>query len=150
MVTKRTFKAIGVKGFDVNRRMVYAMRACGQGFAGIETFTTMMDMPKPMIQNNYDKVVIRFVVVAESVVNDTMTDAIEELKSKSSVPNNTIFDVSWQRRGHSSMSGCTTAIAMENGKIVDIELKSRYCKWYISIEEIRINNPNHPVGKIAK
>jgi len=95
-------------------------------------------------------VVKALLVLRHLLPNDTMTDAIEELKSKSSVPNNTIFDVSWQRRGHSSMSGCTTAIAMENGKIVDVELKSRYCKWYISIEEIRINNPNHPVGKIAK
>ena len=38
----------GANSFDVNNRIVYAMRACGQGYSGIETFTTLMDMPKPM------------------------------------------------------------------------------------------------------
>ena len=50
----------GVKGqnsFDVNTRIIYAMRACGQGHASIEKFSTLMDMPRPMTQNNYDKVV---------------------------------------------------------------------------------------------
>ena len=128
--------------------MVYAMRSCGQGFSGIERFTTLMDMPKPMTQNNYDKVVKSFAVVAETVANDTMTDAIEELKLEYSVPDNTTFDVSisqdgsWQRRGYSSMNGCMTAIAMDNGKIVDIEPMSRYCKGCIRMEIIKTSNPN--------
>ena len=31
--------------FDVNKRLVYAMRSCGQGFSGMEGFTSLMNMP---------------------------------------------------------------------------------------------------------
>ena len=31
------------KTFDINKRIIYSMRACGQGYAGVETFTTLMD-----------------------------------------------------------------------------------------------------------
>lgn len=57
--TSQTLKD-GVKGqnsFDVNTRITYTMRACGQGHSGIEKFTTLMDMPRPMTQNNYDKII---------------------------------------------------------------------------------------------
>ena len=37
--------------------IVYTMRACGQGYSGIEKFTTFTNMPKPMTQNNYDKLI---------------------------------------------------------------------------------------------
>ena len=47
------------KSFDVNKRIVYAMRACKQGCSGIKTLTTLMDMPKPMTANNYDKLAKR-------------------------------------------------------------------------------------------
>ena len=43
--------------FDINKRIVYSMRACGQGHAGIETFTSLMNMPRPMTANNYDKII---------------------------------------------------------------------------------------------
>ena len=29
--------------YDVNKRAVYSMRACGQGYAGLETFTSLMN-----------------------------------------------------------------------------------------------------------
>ena len=45
------------KAFDVNKRIIYAMRSCGQGHAGIDTFTTLMNMPKPMTLKNYNGIV---------------------------------------------------------------------------------------------
>ena len=35
------------QSYDVNKRVVYAMRDCGQGHAGLETFTSLMNLPKP-------------------------------------------------------------------------------------------------------
>ena len=49
------------------------MSSSGQGFSGIEKFSNLMDMPKPMTKNNYDKIVKKFVTVSE-VANETMND----------------------------------------------------------------------------
>ena len=60
--------------YDINNRIVYAMRSCGQGFSGIEKFTSLIDMPKLMTKDNYDKIVKKFVTVSEEVANETMDD----------------------------------------------------------------------------
>ena len=52
-----TSSASAHQSYDVNKRVVYAMRACGQGHPGLETFTSLMNLPKPMTINNYDKIV---------------------------------------------------------------------------------------------
>ena len=64
--------------FDVNKRMVYTMRSCGQGYAGIEKFTMLMHMPKPMTGKNYNKLVQKFVKVTEEVAKETMEDAVNK------------------------------------------------------------------------
>ena len=63
------------------------MRACGQGYAGLEKLTALMNLPKPMTANNYDKIVNRLNVVAKEVANETTRDASEELLPKSKDPN---------------------------------------------------------------
>ena len=40
-----TSKTCG-RGFDINSRIVYTMRTLGHGYAGIEKFMHLMDMPK--------------------------------------------------------------------------------------------------------
>ena len=121
------------KSFDVNKRIVYAMRSCGQGYSGISTFSTLMDMPRPKTANNYEKLVKRYAKVSETVAEQTMTDAAQEIRSVvNDVTDDQVIDTSishdgtWQRRGHSSLSGCTTAISMESGKILDVEPMSRF------------------------
>ena len=64
------------------------MRAYGQGYAGLEKLTALMNLPKPMSANNYDKIVNRLNVVAKEAANETMTDASEDLLSNSKDPNN--------------------------------------------------------------
>ena len=49
------------------------MRSSGKGFSGIEKFANLMDVPKPMTKNSYDKIVKEFVTVSE-VANETMDD----------------------------------------------------------------------------
>ena len=36
-------------------------------------------------------------------------------------------DGSWQKRGYTSLNGVITAISINNGKIVDLEVHNRYC-----------------------
>ena len=80
------------KMFDVNKRMICTMRAFGQSHAGIEKFTTLMGMPKPMTKNNYYKVVKKLVPVTETA-QETMFDAADELSLTSSVPPGVTIDV---------------------------------------------------------
>ena len=111
------------------------MRACGEGYAGLEKMTVLMNLPKPMTVNNFDKIVNRLNVAAKVVTNETMRDAWEDLLSKSKDPNDDAvidifvsFNGSWQKRGYSSLSSVVTAISMGNGKILDIEPTTRTWK----------------------
>ena len=38
----------GVKAFDVNMRIVYAMRSCGPGYNALERFCGLMNVPPPV------------------------------------------------------------------------------------------------------
>ena len=147
-----TSQACNDKTFDVNKRIVYAMTSCGQGHAGIDTFTTLMNIPKPMTLKNYNVIVKKFVDTVKEAAEETMQDACEELHSLENTTTNVVngikltdatisLDGSWQRRGHTSLNGCVTAISMETGKIVDVEAMSRYCKACSRMEETKISDP---------
>ena len=73
--------------FDINVRTIYSMRACGKGYVGLEKLMALMNLPKPMTANNYDKIVNRLNVVAKKVANETMRDASEDLLLKIKDPN---------------------------------------------------------------
>ena len=59
------------------------MRAYEEGYAGLERLTALMNLPRPMTANNYDKIVDRLNVVVKKVSNETMGDASEDLLFKS-------------------------------------------------------------------
>ena len=131
--------------FDINTRAVYSMRACGQGYAGLENFLSLMNLPKPMTPNNYDKIVNRLITVTKDAADKTMQDACNELRGDSTTNSTTdtavSCDGSWQRRGYSSLNGVVTVISMSTGKILDIEAMSRACKACGLKETMRINDP---------
>ena len=82
------------------------MRTLGHGHSGMEKFMSLMNMPKPMTQNNYDKLVNK--IATKSVAEETMTDAADDLR-KLNVGADNIVDIgvscdgTWQRRGFSSL-----------------------------------------------
>ena len=67
------------KAFDVNRRMVYAMRNIGQGYTSLEQFSALMNMPKPMTKKNFYAVNKKFLTPVNDVAEQTMLDATQEL-----------------------------------------------------------------------
>jgi len=69
--------------YDINQRMVYAMRVLGHSHAGIGKFNNLMNMPKPM-KNNYDKVASRITKVVKNIAEYTMTEAVAEIKQNKS------------------------------------------------------------------
>ena len=80
-----TSRSVG-KGFDINTRAVYSMRACGRGYAGLEKFVSLMNLPKPTTSNNYDKIVTKLIAATKEIGETTMQDhnamqgACEELR----------------------------------------------------------------------
>ena len=122
------------------------MRACGQGHAGLETFTSLMNLPKPMTINNYDKIVS---IIATKVkeVAETMQETCEEIYKNLSADLNTVVgtsvscDGSWQRRGFSSLNGVVIAISMKTGKVVDIKAMTRACKACSLKENLKKDDP---------
>ena len=106
------------------------MRSRGQGYAGIEKFTSLMnidEMPKPMTQNNYVKSAN---IMIKSVAEETIADAVIEIRNNAGdeILNTSVScDGSWQRRRYSSLNGVVTVISMDTGKILDCEPMSRYC-----------------------
>ena len=108
------------------------MRACGKGYAGLEKLTALLNLPKHMTANKYDRKVNRLNVVAKEVPNETIKDASEDLLSKSKDPNyDTVIDTavscdgSWQKRGYFSLNGVVMVKSMDNGKIEDMEPMNR-------------------------
>ena len=68
------------KSYDINRRIIYSMRSCGQGFSSIEKFTALMNMPKPMTKKNYNAAVELMSEATSDIANQTMINAANEIK----------------------------------------------------------------------
>ena len=134
----------GRKTFDVNNRIIYSMRAWGQGFSGLEKFTSLMNIPKPLTKNSYNKLIKTVSECAKIVEKETMIDAVKEISQSSSSIIDTAVSVngSWQRRGFSSLNGVVTAISMDTGKIFDSEPMSRSCKTCSLKLKLKERNPN--------
>ena len=117
-----TFKAIvddsskGIK--PINTGMVYALRACGLGHAGLEKFTCIMKMPKPMFDNISNKIRDS----AKFIADLSMNNAANEMRKGSShyVYLGFTVDGKWRRRGYTSMNGIV-AISVDSGNVLDVE-----------------------------
>ena len=72
----------GRKTFNVNNRIIYSMRACGQEFSGLEKLTSLMNILIPMAKNNYSKLIKT--ECARIVAKETMIDAVKEISQSSS------------------------------------------------------------------
>ena len=111
--------------FDINIRAAYSMRAIGKGYSELETFTSLMNLPKPVTSNNYDKIFNKWVKATEAVIDITMQDACEELRADSSRDAITDVEVSsggtWQRRRYSSLKWGGYCNFQKNGNILDIK-----------------------------
>ena len=87
--------------------------------------------------------------MAKEVAEGTMNDAVQDLRNKN-LENNTddiILDTgvscdgTWQRRGFSSNNGVFAAISLENGKVLDVEPMSKYCKGCMQKNDLPKKDP---------
>lgn len=126
--SKRVHGETPVKGgttFEVNMRFALAMRSIGNGFADMNNFCGVMNMPPPMKEETYQKLQDNLNDAASAYANSSISQAAKDLAKGPGVTETTVMiDGTWQRRGHSSLNGVVTAISIENGKVLDFEVLS--------------------------
>lgn len=120
------------KTYDINRRIVLAFRMLGIGLAGIKTFCGIMDLPKPVCHSFYDTIVSNIHAAVKKIWELSMKRAVEDEKQSSFEKVDDGLTVSgdgtWRKQGFSSLFNVTTIIGYYTGKVVDLLVKSSYCK----------------------
>lgn len=120
------------KGYEINRRIIIAMRLLGVGWHGIRKFCAFMELPRTTFHSFYDKVVKRMNTATNLVCQNSMMRAAKGEKTISieNGENGIVVsgDGSWRKRGFTSLYGLVTLIGYNFGKIVDCVVKSKYCK----------------------
>jgi hypothetical protein len=120
--------------YEVNRRAVLAMRFLGQGQSGLRSFCGIMDLPAPVKQATYDCIVENMHLACKNVAEKSMVHAVREEKIASSSDQEltqhiTVSgDGTWRTRGFSSLHGVCTVIGAMNGKVLDLQVMSSFCK----------------------
>lgn len=125
--------------YEINTRFIFTMRMLGVGLAGCTKFCGLMDMPAFLSQSTYD-IIIGHICDTVKVVFDIFTKlAVNEEKELSESENKNDFTVSgdgtWKKRGYTSLFGVASMIGYYSGKIIDIVVKSAYCKMCESWEK---------------
>ena len=54
------------------------LTVCGQGYAVLENFSSLLNFPMPMTTNNYDKIVKKLLCATKSLAKVTMQGACED------------------------------------------------------------------------
>jgi len=84
-----TTQKIG-QSFDINQRIIYAMRSCGQGYSALERLTALLNMPRPMTKMNFNSLVKKITDAVVEVANKTMSDAANKIREKSGNPDDAV------------------------------------------------------------
>ena len=68
------------------------MQSCGQGYSGLLRFVLLMDMPKLMTANNYNRTILKLTNATKA--KNTLMDAAQKLKDlkNNNIVLNSIFD----------------------------------------------------------
>lgn len=138
------------RAFDVNRRMVYALRSVGIGHSGAKTFLSRMNLPPPVSRTAYAKIQEQIHTAVVEVASDVMADAAQEVREVAGVTCEDADDVvdtsiscdgTWQKRGFSSLNGAVAVISIETGKVLDVEPMSRYCNACVANDKLKDIDP---------
>ncbi|KYN06620.1 hypothetical protein ALC62_02423 [Cyphomyrmex costatus] len=121
------------RAYDINRRIIVAIRLLGVGLHGIKKFCAFMELPRPIFHSFYDKVITIICEATQRVCAKSMRNAVKiekEENARKGLSTELIVsgDGSWRKRGFSSLFGLVSLIGWNSGKVIDILIKSSYCK----------------------
>jgi len=122
--------------YEINRRIIFAMRILDVGYNGIQKFCGIMDLPKIFSKKVYYDVVYNVLCASKAVADLLFSEAIAKEKELTKNAENVAEprglivsgDGTWRKRGFSSLQGVTTLIDHYSGKVLDLLVKCSYCK----------------------
>jgi len=117
------------RSLEVNVRMVMAFRNIGCGLEAMTAFSMIMNMQKAMTRDNYSNLInnIHSAYLEEAEASMKLA-ADEEISQSESNDITASFDGTWQKPGHASLNGVVSAVSSLSGKVIDYQVKSKYCK----------------------
>ncbi|GFS67454.1 uncharacterized protein TNCV_1610351 [Trichonephila clavipes] len=117
----------GTQIATINTRFVYAMRSIGKGAEAGRMFCGVMNLPQPPTRfSPYGK---RILNAAKLVYEDSIQNAAKEAICENEGNKNiaVAVDGTWQRRGYTSLNGVVTVTSIDTGKVIDVDILSKYC-----------------------
>lgn len=125
------------RSYEINRKFIFVMRILGLGLAGCKKFCGLMDISSSFLNastyNFYvDKIHECVITVAESILLSAANQEKKLTCDENNVEDTTDVTVSgdgtWKKRGFASLYGVSTIIGYYSGKVIDVFIKSSYCK----------------------
>ncbi|GFW36045.1 uncharacterized protein TNCV_4929081 [Trichonephila clavipes] len=118
----------GTQIATINTRFVYAMRSIGKGAEAGRMFCGVMNLPQPPARffPPYGK---RILNAAKLVYEDSIQNAAKEAFCENEGNKNiaVAVDGTWQKRGYTSLNGVVTVTSIDTGKVIDVDILSKYC-----------------------
>lgn len=113
--------------YEVNVRLVYALRAIGKGLGFAPIFCGLMNLPKPPTRSDkYLSILLPAVkTVASKIMSEAVSEAVKENDGCKDLA--VALDGTWQRRGHVSLNGAVTLTSVDTGKVLDVSVLSKHC-----------------------
>ncbi|GFX90476.1 uncharacterized protein TNCV_2073541 [Trichonephila clavipes] len=103
------------------------LRIIGKGFSAGKKLCAFLGLPflSKLAFRNQERKLLK---ATERVAQENINAALSEIKGSNSFTKCGIsIDGTWQRRATSSLNGCVSAISVDTGKILDIEVMTQYC-----------------------
>ncbi|CAN8010917.1 unnamed protein product [Ixodes pacificus] len=113
--------------YEVNVRIVYALRCIGKGAAAGGTLCAMLNLPKP--PTKFSRYNAELLAHVSAVTEESMKRAAKEAVALNEGDKDIAIalDGSWQRRGHTSHNGLVSATSVDSGKVLDLEVMTKHC-----------------------
>ncbi|GFU26076.1 uncharacterized protein NPIL_407061 [Nephila pilipes] len=111
----------------VNIRYVYIMRSIGRGAEARRIFWALMNLPQP--STRFVPCNKRLINAVKLVSEETMQNAAQEADWENGSNKNiaVAVDGTRQKRSYSSLNDVVTVISIDTGKVIDVEILSKYC-----------------------
>ncbi|GFX33437.1 uncharacterized protein TNCV_4122711 [Trichonephila clavipes] len=113
------------ENYELNTRLVYAMRCIGKGAESARMFCGIMNLPPPPTKfSKYNHILLQ---VTRETCEHSMAEAVREAVDENDGKRDVAVDGSWQKRGFSSKNGLLTVTSVDTGKVIDVEVLSKHC-----------------------
>ncbi|GFX01687.1 uncharacterized protein TNCV_4279671 [Trichonephila clavipes] len=120
--SEKKIKCDSSENYELNTRLVYAMRCIGKGAESTRMFCGIMNLPPPPTKfSKYNHILLQ---ATRETCEHSMVEAVREAADENDRKRDlaVAVDGSWQKRGFSSKNGLVTVTSVDTGKVIDVEV----------------------------